>query len=185
MDTNPQSRPRPSPPKSVFGPQYPPNIQTLVNHAERFCELLARIEVVHPPRTSIGRAWLSGRTEEIETLLTCLVGDWNAQKIGADALTNAVTAYLNALHSGAQRCLELGSAPDCCDADLFPTLLKGAEDALTLFYAPRAQPDGGETLFDLGHLLDSPLDEAITPLREAPLASPSSIGRTVRLGRRS
>ncbi len=63
---------------SVFGPQYPPELQATVNHAERFAALLTEQEIRRLPSDEDGRAWVTGRGEEVEMTIGFIVADWRA-----------------------------------------------------------------------------------------------------------
>jgi hypothetical protein len=169
---------------TVFGPQYPPGLQAVVNHAERFCALMARLEVEGIATHALGRAWLVGRTEEVETMLDCVVGDWRAGRLTSEAAEAAAAAYLQALHLGAHKRLALSPVLDCCEGEDAPTPLPLNEDALTRLL-PLAAPnrDAGETYFDPRAVLEFLTEEV--PLQPPATAGPavgSAVGGSVRLG---
>jgi hypothetical protein len=167
---------------TVFGPQYPPCLQAVVNHAERFCALMARFEVMGTASDALGRAWLVGRSEEVETMLECVVGDWQAGRLTSDAAAAAAAAYLQALHLGAHKRLALSPALECCEGEEAPTPMPLDEDALTRLL-PLAAPnrDAGETYFDPRAILDFLSDEV--PLQRLDELPPGShLVQSVRLG---
>ena len=105
----------------VFGPQYPPRLQDAVNHAERLCGVIARVE---RERTSeLGRAWLIGRSEEIETVLSLVVGDWRDARCSEDVATTAVREYVDELHGAVRQLFGLDAVLDCCFGDAVATVL--------------------------------------------------------------
>ncbi|MGH7298579.1 MAG: hypothetical protein ACRELB_26805, partial [Polyangiaceae bacterium] len=65
----------------IFGPYYPPLLQLAMSHAERFAAVLSSVEVRQRPPGETAQAWLTGRTEEIETVIGCLVEDWKAGRL--------------------------------------------------------------------------------------------------------
>jgi hypothetical protein len=152
---------------SVFGPLYPPALQAAVSHAERFSHLLGEAEALHAPTDALGRAWLLGRTEEIETVLGCIVEDWKAGRLTPDGAASAVTAYLTALHVGAQRTLGLRRVAPCCEDGDAITLRPVTHDAETRLIPridriDRSTHEAAETLFDPRAILDR-LDEEARP----------------------
>jgi hypothetical protein len=138
----------------VFGPYYPPLLQLAVSHAERFAAMLAEIEVYEQPTEEMARAWLTGRTEEIEMVVGCVVEDWKAGRLPVEAAERAVSSYLRAMHAGAQRHLELDTVPECCLGDVASTIALGAADheASTVALPQRARTEG-DTLIDPAALL--------------------------------
>src|SRR5882672_204941 len=100
----------------VFGPKYPPQLQAVVNHAERFCELLARLEHVCVSDRGREHEWLVGRRQEVEAVVVLIVGDWAAACLGLERATRELAAYLADVHAGAQN-LPLAPVLRCCAED--------------------------------------------------------------------
>jgi hypothetical protein len=153
----------------VFGPKYAPQLQPVINHAERFCEILAQI-AEHDGASGAEHGWLVGRRQEVETVLELVVRDWAADRIALEEVTRAVTAYLDELHAGAEKCLGLGPALECCAEDEALTASLAREhEAVTRPGVERAfRQDAGETWFDPSALLD---------VREPPVAAPEASAR--------
>jgi hypothetical protein len=128
----------------IFGPYYPPLLQLAISHAERFAVLLSGIEVCQAPAEDAARAWLTGRSEEIETVIECVVDDWNAGRLSEEAAEAAVSSYLRAMHAGARRHLGLGDVAACCLGDVAATVaqISVEEDARTLVLTPRTRTEG-------------------------------------------
>ncbi len=139
----------------VFGPRYAPPLQAVVNHAERFSELLAQVGLrgAEDDRT---RAWLTHRREEFELVLALIVGDWADSRIGLAEAARAAALYLDDLHAGARRCLGLGPALGCCSGESSPTVI--AADVHRAITRPVVEKvfrsDPGETWVDPGTLLE-------------------------------
>jgi len=154
----------------VFGPKYAPQLQPVMNHAERFCELLAQIEPLDGASGGAEHGWLVGRRQEVETVVELVVRDWAAERIALEEATRAVTAYLDELHAGAAKYLGLGPALECCAEDEALTAsLASKLQAVTRPGVDRAiRKDAGETWFDPSAWLD---------VREPPRARPEARGR--------
>ncbi len=174
---------------TIYGPRcYPPGLQLAINHAERFTQLMNRLEATKPPEDPLGRAWLTGRADEVETVLASFVADWHAGRLSAAAAETAANSYLQTLHAGAQRRLGPISLYCCGDDNLTtPTI---AIDALTLLVpviTPRPRPlgDAGETLCDPRGLLELDLGDLSLHGPQSLGRQGSSLARSVRLGGRS
>jgi hypothetical protein len=149
----------------VFGPQYSQELQDVINHAERFCELLAqreRLDDVHP---AAGHGWLIGRRQEVEAVLELIVRDFASDRIGLEEASRAAASYLDELHAGAEQRLGLGPVLACCaKGESRAASVARVEEAVT-----RPLPDkelaaeAGETWFDPSALLE---------VREPPSAGP-------------
>jgi hypothetical protein len=145
----------------VFGPKYPPQLQPVMNHAERFCELLARLEERQPKLRGSGRRWLIRRREEIELVFALLIGDLAADRISIREAARSAATYLDELHVGARRSLDLSPILPCCAEDeALTACLASKHDAVTLEAVTRIFADGAstpgaaETWFDPSALLD-------------------------------
>jgi hypothetical protein len=138
----------------VFGPKYPDPLQAAVNHAERLCAVLARLEGRHPDP----RLWLVGRREEIELVLRLRIRDWKARRISLGFAARSIVRYLDDLHAGATSSLGLAANArlTCCADDEAPTLpLAGGQNVPRQAGMRRTPPPhAAETWFDLSALLD-------------------------------
>lgn len=115
---------------SIFSEQYPPKLQDVVKHAERFCVLLGDVWVAGDD----ARVWLVGRQEEVELVVRCLVEDWRAGIVDEAAAASSVGAYLRALHIAARGVLEAADAFACCSdggAVTLPPVDIGGGDAVS------------------------------------------------------
>ena len=115
---------------SVFAKRYPPKLQEVVKHAERFCVLLGQ---AWSPDRDEARVWLVGREEEVELVVKCLVEDWELGHVDEEGAARSVGAYLRALHLGARGVLEAGDAFACCGDGGAITLPPIDRGALTRF----------------------------------------------------
>lgn len=108
---------------SVFGPHDPPGLQEAIRHAERFCGALSHFEVIGGHWTNDeGRVWLVGRTEEVATVLSCIVEDWREGRVGAARATASAQEYLEDLHVAARKEFGLEAVLDCCFGDARATI---------------------------------------------------------------
>src|ERR1700733_7123162 len=138
----------------VFGPKYPDPLQAVINHAERLCTVLARLEERHVDP----RLWLGARREEIGLVLRLRVRDWRAHRISLGFAARSISSYLDDLHAGAMSGLGLpANAPlACCAEEGAPTvrLASAANTRERLVTQGKHAPNTGETWFDLNALLD-------------------------------
>jgi hypothetical protein len=139
----------------VFGPRYAPPLQAVVNHGERFSELLVEVGL-RGVDDDDARAWLTHRCEEIELVLWLIVSDWAEGRLGLEEAARAAAIYLDDLHAGAKRFLGLDPSLDCCRAEASPTIIEvDAHDALTRPVAEAVfRSDPGETWVDPETLLE-------------------------------
>jgi len=109
----------------VFGPFYPVALQSAVNHAERFCGVLADFEARPPSEDEQFLAWLSGREGEVRQVVENVVTDWDGNLQTADGWGMKIEEYLRVLHEALVRfgavTLETG-VPMCCAAPLATTV---------------------------------------------------------------
>lgn len=120
----------------IFGRPVPPALQEPMQHAERLCEVLARLE--ERGSSERARAWLVGRREEIEKVLSLVVYDW-AAKIRTDQEACAsVVEYLAELHSAVRRLFGLEPVLDCCFGDVVATEPVHLEDTTRQVELPPA-----------------------------------------------
>jgi hypothetical protein len=100
----------------VFGPFYPPALQTLVDHAERLADLLAVRELTLPVE-EWAQAWTMGRADEIVRFTEHVVGLWERLRLGDGAAASMLEGYLAIVHEG----LAIYFArkpPSCCKGGL-------------------------------------------------------------------
>ncbi|MGH7298166.1 MAG: hypothetical protein ACRELB_24715, partial [Polyangiaceae bacterium] len=71
-----------------LSPHYPPSLQPVINHALRFAELLSWMEGAGRAEDA-PRGWLTGRASELETVVGCLVADWQDDRLSAEAAAQA------------------------------------------------------------------------------------------------
>jgi hypothetical protein len=139
----------------VFGPKYPPRLQEVVSHAERFCQQLSRLDSsgrFEPCAAS--QAWLAGRLEEIEVVLGLTLSDWTRQRVSVERAARSMTAYLLELHTAACGALGVDDDLDCCSDEAFLTEVVGG-DSVTRLLVRRAAPSPStqDTWFDPGGVL--------------------------------
>jgi hypothetical protein len=102
---------------NVFEEQYPFPLQQVIDHAERFIALLSSPNDHGRDLNGAGRAWVTGRIEELETVIGTFVGDWRRGELPDQAAVVAISSYLEAMHAGAERYLGMGAEAACCRAD--------------------------------------------------------------------
>lgn len=134
------------PTMNVFGLNYPPELRAVIQHAERFAALLSSVEVRNQPSDELARAWLVGRTEEMEAVIGSVVADWKAERISLDAAASAIGSYVRALHSGAHERLGLDPIPDCCLGDVVVTVPATPYDATVTTPVAPPKPSPGDTV---------------------------------------
>ena len=121
----------------VFGPFYPPVLQSVVNHAERLSDLLA-IRELTPPAEEWAVAWTTGRADEIARFAEHVVGLWQERRLGDRGAAAMLEGYLAVVHEGLTR--HFGrEAPACCEAataETSPHLRGGARP-----HRPQAAPE--------------------------------------------
>jgi hypothetical protein len=130
---------------SIFSEQYPPKLQDVVKHAERFCVLLGDVWVAGDD----ARVWLVGRQEEVELVVRCLVEDWRAGIVDEAAAASSVGAYLRALHIAARGVLEAADAFACCSdggAVTLPPVDLGAATRCLPAFRPMDAPRATDTI---------------------------------------
>jgi hypothetical protein len=132
----------------VFGPYYPALLQLAVSHAEAFEALLEHIEVYEGPSETMARAWLTGRTEEIEMVVTCVVDDWKSGRLSEEAAERAISSYLRAMHAGARTFLGLDDVPECCVGDAASTIARDIASEASTVAVPQPDRAQGDTLVD-------------------------------------
>jgi len=141
---------------SVFGPKYPPPLQAAMSHAERFCELVADLELRRRSRAEEGRRWLVRRRQEIVTVLELLVGDWAEGRIALEEASREIDKYLRELHAGVRRSLGLGPVLECCTPGDSVTVIPAGADETPVRVPLGPAVLGNDTLFDPSALLGAP-----------------------------
>jgi hypothetical protein len=127
---------------SLFDAEYPFRLQQVIDRARRFVALLSSADA---PQSERGRVWLTGRVEEIQTILAEQVGDWRGGRLPETAAVAAMSSYLGALHAGAEQ--HLGTAV-CCVSDAartIPLTPYSGEDAATADTLPGYPGRAGES----------------------------------------
>ena len=120
----------------VFGPFYPPRLQSAVRHAERLAAVLSAIEASPPADAGEGFvAWIVGRHDEIEQFVGQVVEDWKRNPSLEDPAAAAIDAYLAELHDGFTL-LGLG-LPTCCVGSIADTVPWDHGDTREVNLAPR------------------------------------------------
>jgi hypothetical protein len=97
---------------SSSGPQYPPALQQQLDHAVRMVVHLSDARSDPGLANEVARAWAARRTEELETLVVRIAGDWRSGKQNAESAAATLATYLRALHAEAQRHLKVGGRTD-------------------------------------------------------------------------
>jgi hypothetical protein len=106
----------------IFEAQYPFQLQQVIDHAERFVALVSSASAHGQGLNDVGRAWLTGRTEELETVIGMFVADWQSGQLPERAAVVAVSSDLGAMHAGAERYLGMGAEAVCCRTDVANTI---------------------------------------------------------------
>ena len=130
----------------IFEEQYPLPLQQVIDHAERFIALLASPNDRGQASRGAGHPWLTGRIEELETVIGMFVADWRRGRLPEPAAVVAISSYLAAMHAGAQRHLGMSAEAACCRADVAHTIQVmpyaedlGTADTLSGFPATMAE----------------------------------------------
>jgi hypothetical protein len=123
---------------SVFGRQVPRELQESMQHAERLCAVLSRLE--GRPAGEPARAWLIGRREEIEKVLSLVVYDWEAKRRTAEEARGSVATDLDELHVAVRKLFGLEAVLDCCFGDVVATEPIHLEDATRQVNVPVEGP---------------------------------------------
>jgi hypothetical protein len=131
---------------SLFGRHYPPELQEAMQHAERLCDVVSRLEGKRP--TGLAGAWLIGRREEMEKVLSLVVDDWRAKRRADEETLASVLEYLAELHAAVRRLFGLEAVLDCCFADVVATEPIALEDATRAVDLPRPAFAASDTVAD-------------------------------------
>ena len=118
---------------SAFGPFYPPDLQAVVNHAERLADLLVAHEL-SPPEDEWAQAWLLNRAAEVAQYVEHVVASWRTGGVDEATAARALDGYLVIVHDGMAR--HLAHAPKTCCR---------AQDSTTRPLPPSV---GSRTIFD-------------------------------------
>jgi hypothetical protein len=155
----------------VFGPKYPPRLQEVVSHAERFCQQLSRWEETGQGESAEAHAWLVGRSGEIELVLALALSDWKSERVSIEEAGQSMSTYLLELHAAARivfgvedeiETVVLDSAHDgislyggfdCCCDEAFLTEVVSGETITRVVTRGRAPPSPCDTWFDPGVVL--------------------------------
>jgi hypothetical protein len=100
-----------------FGPFYPIALQSAVNHAERFIELLEGYELEPPSDAEGFVAWLTGRGDEVLRFVESTVADWKKSVSTADEAGMRIELYLRQLHESLVHqgvVTDATGLPSCC-----------------------------------------------------------------------
>lgn len=143
---------------SVFGPHYTAPLQPVIDHAERFAAILSEQENGNPPSDDDARAWLTGRSEEVEMAVALIVADWRAGQLTEGAAVSAIASYLRGMHVGAERHLSAGPMLECCAGDAAVTVPLTPHDQRAEHGSVPAGPSA-DTLVGPGPLLVDSYDE--------------------------
>jgi len=126
----------------------PRPFRSVVGHAERFCELVARLPLP-ANRDERAAAWLTGRADEVRLVFELALGDWASGARSAEDVVHSMTAYLLDLHAGAREVFGVSGDFACCDEDV-STIVGSYDDetrALGAQPSPLAQ-SSEDTWFD-------------------------------------
>ena len=123
----------------LFGRPVPAKLEEPMQQGARLCAVLARLEQREPSERA--RAWLVGRREEIETVLSLALDDWAANLRTDEEACASVARYLAELHGAAARLFGLeAAAPDGCFEDEVATEPVHLEDATRQVELPAVAP---------------------------------------------
>jgi hypothetical protein len=101
--------------------------------------MIARVE--RERASDLGRAWLIGRSEEIETVLSLLVGDWRDARCSEDAAVTAGRAYVDELHGAVRKLFGLDAVLDCRFGDAVATVPLLNDEETRHVVLPEDPPD--------------------------------------------
>jgi hypothetical protein len=137
----------------VFGPKYPPRLQEVVSHAERFCQQLSRWEEAGQGESAEAQAWLVGRTGEIELVLALALSDWNDKRVSIENAAQSMSTYLLELHAAARIVFGIEDELDCCCDEAFLTEVVSGETVTRRVSRGREARSTCDTWFDPGVVL--------------------------------
>jgi|HubBroStandDraft_6_1064221.scaffolds.fasta_scaffold147663_2 hypothetical protein len=92
--------------------RYPPELDAVLQHAQRLREFIARKEratyILDP-----GGPWIAGRSGEIQCVVAIVALDWHEGRHGTEGAVVSLNRYLRELHDGLAMHLDVGQPP-CC-----------------------------------------------------------------------
>ena len=92
--------------------RYPPELDAVLQHAQRLREFVARKE----RGTYIfdaGGPWIAGRSGEIQCVVALVALDWHEGRHGTEGAVLSLNRYLRGLHDGLAMHLDIDQPP-CC-----------------------------------------------------------------------
>lgn len=122
----------------VFGRSVPPELQEAMQHAQRLCAVVSRLE--GSAVGELGQSWVIGRCEEIEKVLSLVIDDWEAKRRTDEGARLSVLAYLDELHSAVRRLFGPETVLDCCFGNVVATEPVQLENATRQVELPPAAP---------------------------------------------
>ncbi len=136
----------------ILSPKCPRPFRSVVGHAERFCELVARLPLP-ASRDERAAAWLTGRADEVRLVFELALGDWASGAPSAEDATRSMTAYMLDLHAGAREVFVVSGDFACCDEDV--STIVGSYDDETRVLGPQTPhaESSEDTWFDPSSLL--------------------------------
>jgi hypothetical protein len=137
----------------VFGPKYPPRLQEVVSHAERFCQEVSRWEEAGQGESAEAQAWLVGRTGEIELVLALALSDWNEKRVSIEESGQSMSTYLLELHAASSIVFGIEGELDCCCDEAFLTEVVSGETVTRLVARGRVELSTHDTWFEPGVVL--------------------------------
>ena len=118
-----------------------------MQQAARLCAVLARLE--QRGTSERASAWLVGRREEIEKVLSLALDDWAAKLRTDEEARGSMVEYLGELHGAVRRLFGLEAVLDCCFGDVVATEPIALDDATRQVEVARVAPfASGDTVAD-------------------------------------
>jgi hypothetical protein len=96
----------------AFSRRYPPELDAVLQHAQRLREFIARKEratYIFDP----GGSWITGRSGEIQCVVAIVAMDWHEGRHCTDGAVVSLNRYLRGLHDGLAMHLDI-EQPPCC-----------------------------------------------------------------------
>ena len=121
-----------------FGPFYPLPLQSAVNHAERFTELLEDYELTPPSDGEDFIAWLTGRADEVSRVVESMVADWRKSVWTDDEAGMRIEMYIRQLHESLVHqgiVTDATGLPKCCIGHVNTTVIATLPEAHTTIRA--------------------------------------------------
>ena len=137
----------------ILSPKCPRPFRSVVGHAERFCELVARLPLP-ANRDERAAAWLTGRADEVRLVFELALGDWSGGRRSAEDAIRSMTAYLLDLHAGAREAFGVSGDFACCEEDV-STIVGSYDDETRVLGPQQTSPakSNEDTWFDPSSLL--------------------------------